>query len=274
VFPCEQREAAMSSGSTGTWTNNITYQASPLLKMDVHSPPVGPAPHPTVVIVSGGGWFSMTKTATHPVGDMFKLYGYLAVTIEYLLYPPYFYPTPEENLVTAVEFLRSSTHTAIQGKVDPDRIACLGFSASGSMASYLGNKALGAPGRVKVVSAWSGVQDFRRFYNDPAMASLAPAVLNHVYGAAGAEGEDTGPTTTQKLYTASSRFNVTADTAPTFLAGSTNEAIPQYEQDDMYATLQSAGVTSELLIVPGTRHAAALEAFALVPTVEFFDANL
>ena len=121
--------------------------------------PATPGPHPAVVCLHGGAWRVRQPQGSVPRVAVVRLgharqepdrgprrRGFVAVSVGYRLAPDNKFPAQIEDAKTAVRFLRAN---AEEFGIDPDRIAALGFSAGGHLASLLGtaDKSAGFEGR-------------------------------------------------------------------------------------------------------------------------------
>ncbi|WP_231734012.1 SMP-30/gluconolactonase/LRE family protein [Calycomorphotria hydatis] len=128
-----------------------TRESGRKMHMDLFVPE-GEGPHPTVVVVHGGGWLKGDKIKFRPLAIDLAKRGFVAAAIEYRLGDEAAYPAAVIDCATAVRFLR--TH-ADQYKVDSNRIAAIGGSAGGHLVGLL---ATGGDDPTLVGSTdWSGV---------------------------------------------------------------------------------------------------------------------
>ena len=128
----------------------------------------GAEPHPTVMLIHGGAWIGGTKDAYTEAAQRLARSGYTAATINYRLAPDGEYPKIAQDCLCALSYLRAN---ATQYHVDPDRIAVMGYSAGGHLASLVGvawddefhkpDCAWGQPAAPRAVIANSGVHDLR-----------------------------------------------------------------------------------------------------------------
>jgi acetyl esterase/lipase len=103
--------------------------------MDVFLPVDGKTDRPAVLMIHGGGWKSFSKSAYSQEGPRLAGAGYVVASINYRLTPAGVYPNLMQDSHCALAFFRSK---AAEYGLDPDRVAVLGYSAGGHMASLLG----------------------------------------------------------------------------------------------------------------------------------------
>lgn len=134
--------------------------------------PAGPGKFPMVVAIHGGGWQIGERERYDNWGPYLTARGYGLFSIDYRLSAPgrKTYPEAVHDCRAAVQFIRSQ---AARFNVDPDRIALIGDSAGGHLASMVAlagdhpNFADGYPGdpyakvstKVKAVVSMYGVHD-------------------------------------------------------------------------------------------------------------------
>jgi acetyl esterase/lipase len=91
--------------------------------------------YPAVLLIFGGGWKSGNKDHWIPFAQQLAAKGYVAVAVEYRLSPEAKYPAAVYDLKAAIRWMRSN---AKRFNIDRERIASLGVSAGGQLASLLG----------------------------------------------------------------------------------------------------------------------------------------
>lgn len=137
-----------------TLKKDIVFSPANGLKLDAYAP-AGPGPFPAVIIAHGGGWEAGDKvTYATPVFEPLARAGFAWFTIDYRLTPEFRNQDQLQDLREAIRFVRAN---AARFRVDPDRIAILGESASGQMVAQLATER--TEGVAAVVSFY-GVYDF------------------------------------------------------------------------------------------------------------------
>lgn len=93
---------------------------------------------PAIIIVHGGGWRSGNRTQHYPLAGRLAEKGYVCFTPAYRLSTEALYPAAVQDLKAAIHWVRIN---AKKFSVDTNRIAILGFSAGGQLATLLGTTA-------------------------------------------------------------------------------------------------------------------------------------
>jgi alpha-L-fucosidase 2 len=107
------------------------------LKLDAYVPS-GRGPFPAVIIAHGGGWEAGDKvTYITPLFEPLAKAGFAWFSIDYRLTPQFRHPDQIEDLREATRFVRAYRKTF---RIDPDRIAIIGESASGQMTALLATR--------------------------------------------------------------------------------------------------------------------------------------
>lgn len=89
-------------------------------------------PLPALVYIHGGGWSEGDKEGIVPGLTSF---GYQVASINYRMYPSFRFPAMIEDVKKAIRFLRAH---ACEFNIDPEKIALVGHSAGGHLASLAG----------------------------------------------------------------------------------------------------------------------------------------
>lgn len=104
------------------------------LKLDAFVP-AGEGPFPVAMLIHGGGWGSGDKRADF--GDLvpeLEKAGIAWCSVSYRLAPEHRWPACFDDVQAALAWLRAS---ADELRIDPQRIAVVGYSAGGQLASLL-----------------------------------------------------------------------------------------------------------------------------------------
>ena len=118
--------------------SNITYCSviNRNLKLDVFYPKgKSKKTFPAVLLIHGGGWRSGDRSQNIPLAQQLAAKGYVAVNAEYRLSTEALYPAAVQDLKAALRWMRGN---ATKYKINPGKIAALGFSAGGQLASLIG----------------------------------------------------------------------------------------------------------------------------------------
>ena len=234
----------------------------PLL-MDIYRP-VGTVegPLPAILYMFGGGWCSGDRTdggrGIRVCKDIAER-GYVCASIDYTLSTAAQggWPQAFHECKSAVQFLR--IHAAEYG-IDPDAIGSIGCSAGGHLAALLGTAGpdaglepngpyTGVSSRVQAVAALYGPHDLTTFDYAVDEPPWTPrTVVETFVGASFREAPE-------RFRLASPIAHIDGDEPPFLLIhGSEDTVVPVKQAIDMHKRLQSAGVTSELIIVEGAGH--------------------
>lgn len=261
------------------------------LLMDVYRPekPNGRA----ILHFTGTGWHSDTGygTAQQKHSRQVEVFGLPLVAAGYTVFalnnrtaPGFRYPGPLEDAQRGVRFVR---HHASRWGIDPEKIGAVGGSSGGHVTAMLatldGTGDAEDPDPVNRESAkiqcavpWAPPVDLVRMngeYGRPAFASLFGMRLME---------RDAENSLQYKTYWDASPINhVSADDPPVLLIhGDADMGVPFEQSELMREALRKAGVTAELLRVPGGGHGAVFpgmkpgEPDYVAATVEWFHNHL
>lgn len=118
---------------------NITYiqAGNRALQLDVFYPKkIAKKGYPCLLIIHGGGWRSGNRSQHIPLAQKLASLGYVTVTAEYRLSTEALYPAAVHDLKAALRWIRTQAKTY---SIDTNRVATVGFSAGGQLATLLGN---------------------------------------------------------------------------------------------------------------------------------------
>jgi acetyl esterase/lipase len=93
---------------------------------------------PAVLVIHGGGWRSGNRQQHIPLAQRLAAAGYASFTVEYRLSTEALYPAAINDLRSALRWLKANGK---KFNVDTNKVAVLGFSAGGELATYVGFKA-------------------------------------------------------------------------------------------------------------------------------------
>lgn len=216
--------------------------------MDLYYPrTVKGASVPVVLYLHGGGWELNTK-ASEPdqlaLIDNLRDHGIMVASIDYRLMPTYTFPSPVEDALCAVRFLRANHKTYA---IDPGHIGLHGFSAGGYLAAMVGTLDANNPynhgafaeqsARIQAVSSLAAVLD-----------------LEHHVGVANTERNRRflrGSNATQ----ASPITHVSSDDPPFLLIHGAEDQFVQVAQDTSFAQqLHTKHVPYQTILVQHAEH--------------------
>lgn len=92
---------------------------------------------PALIMLHDGGWKSGDKSMLQPFAEAISMKGYQCFAIEYRLSDEAKYPAGIGDILKAIEYIKKN---AKKFNVDANKIAILGRSSGGQMASLIGTK--------------------------------------------------------------------------------------------------------------------------------------
>ena len=216
---------------------DVVYDTERGLKLDAWTP-AGAGPFPAVVLVHGGGWEAGDKvTYITPLFAPLARAGLAWFSIDYRLTPQVRHPEQIDDLRRAVAFVKRS---ARRFRIDPDRVAVAGESASGQMAALLATQ---DPALAAVVSFY-GVYDFGPLLTDASPGSR----LDRLFGLRALD--DAGRELVRRY---SPIHHVSKDMPPLLLIHGTNERL-WAQGVAMRDRLREVGARHELVALEGAPH--------------------
>lgn len=234
---------------------SLTYSApaSGPLTLDLYRPARLPEnPLPVVVWVHGGGWKSGSKRNC-PL-TWLAAEGYAVASLDVRLLPVAGWPAQLEDPRAAIRWLRE--HAAAYG-LDPRRVAIAGGSSGGHVAALVGTTP--APADEQTSSRVQGVIDL---YGPSDLLTMPPNVpgpgktdadLAKANGALLLGGIVRDRPDLARA--ASALYQVSSDDPPfLILHGDADPQVPVEQSRRLHSRLQSAGVRSELVVLPGAGH--------------------
>jgi acetyl esterase len=239
---------------------NVTFDPLRRLKLDAYVPR-GRGPFPAVIIAHGGGWEAGDKvTYVTPLFEPLAKAGFAWFSIDYRLTPQYRHQDQIEDLRAAIRFVRAHEKSF---RIDPNRVAVIGESASGQMAALLATRAgkrSRAQGRRRI--ALDGV-----FENDPSVEFAAAVSFYGVYDFEAMIGELTPRSVPSRLFGITSldnearatlrRYsplrNVRENMVPLLIVCGTKDGL--FAQHNAFAkNLGKAGASFDAITLEGAPH--------------------
>jgi acetyl esterase/lipase len=239
---------------------NIPYANDTLKKhlLDIYLPPVKKLSYPLIVWIHGGAWMLNDKHAD--MGYMtntlkaFMDNGYAVASIDYRHSTTAPFPAQIQDCNQAIEFLFEN---GAQYNIDASRIALIGFSAGGHLASLLALsnnnnvKAFYPNGKkpkfkINLVLDFYGPSDFLTLKGNDSKDPHSPVSI--LLGATAADRPD--------LAKRASPVTYIDKHDPPFLIvqGEKDESVNPDQSISLSEKLKKAGVKNELIIVPGAPH--------------------
>ena len=242
--------AGMTYARTPSWYGYTKED----LKMDIVLPKCiqGHAPMPTILWLCGGAFCVVDRSVWMPQMIELARKGYVVASINYRTSNAVPFPEPLKDVKAAIRFLRAN---AAEFCIDPNRIAVMGESAGGTLASLAGTTA--------------GMREFEQGeYLD--ISSAVQAVVD-IYGLVDMNLvpdhiEDTnvadwtltaflGGITTEKAAKASAINYVNENTPPfLILHGTADITVDIANSENLYEKLQKCGVKSDYYVLEGAAH--------------------
>ena len=249
------------------------YGKAAAQKIDAYWRDTGPraTPRPVVLILHGGYWLQGDK------GGGWKYFarrlteeGFVVMSANYRLAPRAHWPAQRDDSMSALAFIKKYARV---WNADAARVAVIGSSAGGQLATQLGTLGTGTD-QVQGVVALSPPNNPYLAYQDGAKPGATPSqrklrravagLMNCEPGAptgtepeAGAEagaGADCWP----RLDDASSVTHVSPGDAPMLFMHATGDFVPVAQSTGLAAALRAAGVETTVKTVEGRLHAAQL----------------
>jgi acetyl esterase/lipase len=210
---------------------------------------------PLLVYIHGGGWIQGSKDGVidTPLAGMAFQLGFAVASIDYRLAPEWRFPAQVHDCKLAVRYLRANADAL---GINPDRIAAVGGSAGGHLASILGttddDDGLEGPGlagissRVSVVAEYFGPTDLT-----DVETPLTSEGLSLLLAFLGCHPIDCPGLASQ----ASPAAYVTPDDPPVLIVHGANDALVPYRQAEVFAgRLRAAGNACALIKVGNAGH--------------------
>jgi acetyl esterase/lipase len=243
-----------------TLIGNIPYANDTLKKhlLDIYLPPVKKASYPLIVWIHGGAWMLNDKYAD--MGYMtqtlkaFADSGYAVASIDYRYSTTAVFPAQIRDCNQALDFLYVN---AAKYSLDKNRIALIGFSAGGHLASLLtlsnnnNVKAFYADGKkpkfkIRLCLDFYGPSDFTTLKGNDSPDPKSPITL--LLGATVAARPDLAKTASPVTY-------IDKNDPPFLIVqGEKDESVNPDQSVSLSARLKQAGVQNELIIVPNAPH--------------------
>lgn len=219
-----------------------------LRRLDLYLPDAD-ADGKAILFIHGGGWQGGGRLQWRPLCEHFVERGCICASTGYRLAPEFRWPVQLEDVRLAMAWLHR--HAERLG-IDPKRIAAVGSSAGGHLVAMLATLAADDP--------LGATTELTHPITRPAAAiCYCPVITLHekdrlaesvaaLMGVSEAEAPEA-------YRDASPIDRVTGDEPPfLFLQGDADETTPLPLTQAMHEKLQAAGVSSELVVLPGVEH--------------------
>ena len=204
--------------------------------------------YPGVVLIHGGGWRSGDKTQTASMAIALANAGYVAVCVEYRLSLEAKFPEAVYDIKSAIRWMRANSK---KFNLDTNKIATLGMSAGGQLATLVGftnfNKeledAIGNPKQSSEIQAVVNIDGTLSFHHSESQEGKATeSWLNGTFQE------------NHKNWELASPLDHVSKNSPPIVF--INSSIPRYHagRDDMIKQLNSFNVYSEVHTLADTPH--------------------
>ncbi|MGE3164138.1 MAG: alpha/beta hydrolase fold domain-containing protein [Planctomycetota bacterium] len=205
----------------------------------------GEAGKPCVVVVHGGGWDSGSRKEFPELSHYLANRGVSVASIDYRLAPRHPWPAARDDVVTALEYLRTN---AVELDIDPNRFVLLGRSAGAQVAAAAAYSRadLGVCGLVALYGPMDMHFAWRHARADDILDS--PRLIASYLGGS--------PTAVPTAFDEASPIGfVNASTPPTLLLHGLRDDLVWYRQSERLAErLASMGVAHALIQLPWANH--------------------
>lgn len=242
------------------------------LKMDLVMPKnaAGHAPMPAVLWLCGGAFCVVDRSVWMPQMVDLARRGYVVASANYRTSNAVPFPAPLQDVKAAIRFLRAN---AAEFCIDPDRIAVMGESAGGTLASLAGVTAGMAEYEAgEYLDTSSAVQAVVDFYGLTDMSTM-PDHSEDANVADWTMAAFLGGVTPGKLARTSAVNYVGKDTPPfMILHGSADITVAMANSENLYDRLNACGVPAEFYVLEGAAHGD--DRFYQPPVFDLIDAFL
>ncbi len=230
--------------------SNIEYgkAGDETLLLDVNVPD-GNGPFAAAVIVHGGGWMRGDKQGNEgekvlfgPLTDA----GIVWFSINYRLAPKNHWPACLDDVKTAIRWVKAN---AAKYKVDPNRVAIIGYSAGGQIACQAGVTA----DKDTAVAAIVGLAPPTDLVFDSLRRGGMSIYLKDLFGMQGVDVNT--PKAVQPLWDASPINHLKAGLPPILLVhGTADKSVPYQLSLNFKARLDVVGVPCEIIAIKDAQH--------------------
>jgi acetyl esterase/lipase len=219
-------------------------------KLDLYLPRNAAGPSPTLIYIHGGGWVGGSKEASVLSLLPYMEMGWAIVNVEYRLARISLAPAAVEDCRCA---LRWVIRNAKEHNLDPNRLVVTGHSAGGHLSLTTGMIPASAglerqcPGneelKVAAIINWYGITDVGDLLDGPNMKTYAVAWLGSMIQR-------------DEIAKRVSPLSYVRPGLPPILTihGDADPTVPYNHAVRLHQELQKAGVSTQLVTIPGGKH--------------------
>ncbi|MFC4911071.1 alpha/beta hydrolase [Actinomadura gamaensis] len=243
-------------------SRTLAYGKDARQRVDVYWQPADPKdkkakPRPGVLLLHGGYWLEGDKSGFKYFARRLTAQGFTVFAADYRLATTARWPAQRDDSLAALAYVRKHAKSF---NLDPNRIAVLGSSAGGLLATQVGALDEGAE-RVRGVVALSPVNTPYLAFQDGSGPTASPSqrklrgAVTKLVGCVPA-----GPASScwSRLDDANTAQHVSHGDAPMLLFHSSRDFVPVTQSTALAGAMRTAGVQATVRTVPGTRHGMAL----------------
>ncbi|MFD0685097.1 alpha/beta hydrolase [Actinomadura fibrosa] len=216
------------------------------------------APRPAVLVLHGGYWLEGDKSGWKYFARRLVAQGYVVLSANYRLAPGAEWPAQRNDSMAALAFMRK--HAKVWN-LDPQRIAVVGSSSGGMLATQLGTYGTGSQ-RVRGVIALSPPNNPYLAYQDGAKADASATQRKLRRAVVDLVGCTPGPVAVaacwKRVDDANSASHASAGDAPMLLMHASGDFVPVTQSTGLASALRAAGVPVTVRVVQGDMHASDL----------------
>lgn len=212
---------------------------------------------PGVFLIHGGYWLEGDKSSWKYIARRLTAQGFTVFAANYRLATTAQWPAQRDDSVAALAYVRKH---AKYFNLDPNRVAVLGSSAGGLLATQLGTLDDGAK-RVRGVAALSPVNTPYLAYQDggtPDATASQRKLRGAVGKLVGCQPGGSVASCWNELDDANAASHVSRGDAPMLLFHSSDDFVPVTQSTALAGALRTAGVPVTVKTVQGRMHGGAL----------------
>lgn len=238
------------------------------LKMDVLIPQKN-SPTPAVIFVTGGGFISSNRARMPQLRMKLAESGYFVASIEYRTAPNSKFPSPIEDVKSAIRFLKAN---AEKFNINSEKISVIGDSAGGYLSAFAAvtnsekvfnvGENLNQSSKIICAVDLYGISDLTKIGDDfgeemknkyNSSSSISSLFLN---GMSAFTGSGDSVLSDEKLAAKANPINyINKNSAPMLLMhGDADNVVSPSQTDLLFQALKNSGVDAERYVIPNANH--------------------